>query len=232
MKCRVHITSNSSSLFFFVFIVTIAFGVTFCHAGWPWPSYYASDGVLPQETNWTFYDTNEPTPPEIVDAFLYQGPTSNEGVQWWSNASHLYCFDDADTFNIGFQMKVIQSDYAESDGHWDCGFKVWVYDNAGRFICVGISSDGVRMTNSSDFSTSAATSIAFFPFGTTDAFHQYSLSFYNGKATLAIDGHGYVKTSMNLGSGNQGKINTVGFGDASAFAHSEIQLDLLCRKAL
>ncbi|MHC4373419.1 MAG: hypothetical protein ACYSQY_07325 [Planctomycetota bacterium] len=206
-------------------------GVNLCCAG-IWPTYNSASGTLPQEQGWIFYDANEPTSPAVVDGLLHQGLTSATGVQGWTDDSRIICFGSTDRFNIYFTLKVIQSDYTVVNNQWDSGFKVWAYDNAGRFACVGISSDGVRLTISSDFSTSSSKSTAFYPMDTTDGFHSYSLSVVHinvwneDRVNLSIDGNAYTVNAFHyLGQAAQGDYNIVGFGDESISGGSQIELE-------
>lgn len=212
-------------------VILMAAGLGVCYAG-VWPAYDAADGTLPQEQGWTFYDANEPASPMVVNGLLHQGLTTAAGIQGWTDDSRLFCFGGPDRFSLIFRLKVIQSDYTVVNNQWDCGFKVWAYDNAGRFICVGISSDGVRLTISSDFSTASSKSTNFFPFNTTDDFHWYSLevshiaAWNEDRVSLGIDWQSYVVNTLHhLGEDNQGDYHKVGFGDASLSGSSQVLLE-------
>ena len=211
---------------FRVIIFIIVFGNSFCHAN-IWPDYYASRGTLPQEQGWRIYDVNEPSEPFMSNNLLNLGPTSDIGTQGWYDDSRIFCFDEGDRFYISFRMKVIQSDYEETaDNTWQTGFEVWAYDNAGRFVSFGIASDGVRITNSSDASTASSHSMAFYPFDTTDGFHNYAMRIVDGKIYFRFD-YGQYLTLLDIGNIDQGDTNIVGFGDFSAYAQSQIQFESL-----
>jgi hypothetical protein len=214
-------------------VIMAAAGYGLCYAGNIWPAYDADIGTLPQDQGWTFYDANEPNSPAVVGGVLHQGLTSEVGIQGWTDDSRIFCFgSDGDRLYLSFRLKVIQSDYTVVNNQWDCGFKVWVYDNAGRFACMGISSDGVRLTISSDFSTLSSKSTEFYPIDTTDDFHSYSLSvnyfdyWDEDRVGFAIDGGGkVVNTLYHLGDSDQGNYNVIGFGDLSISGRSETLLD-------
>lgn len=222
---------NGKSQFVVFMVIMMTGGFEVCYAAWCWPTYDSESGTMPDEQGWTFYDANEPTSPAVVDGLLHQGLTTATGMQGWMDDSRIFCFGE-DRFSLSFRLKVIQSDYAVVNNQWDCGFKVRVYDNAGRFACVGISSDGVRLTISSDFSTLASKSTAFYPMNTTNDFHWYSLSVTHhsiwdeDRVGLTIDGQSYVvNTLYHLGDINQGDYNIVGFGDLSSSGRSETLLE-------
>lgn len=217
--------------------IAMMFGWGAAQADSLWPTYLSGSEVLPEEAGWTFYDVNEPTDPSVIEGLLHQGLTTAAGTQGWTDDSHIFCFGSPDRFSISIKLKVVESDYREINNQWDSGFKVWAYDNAGRFACMGIASDGVRLTVSSDFSTSSSVSTQFYPFDTTDGFHWYSLNvthldtWNEDRVGFSIDSHAYVvNTLYHLGAENQGDFNIVGFGDASMACGSQVQVEqFYCR---
>ncbi len=225
MFCK-HLTAKCHCGFC-IAILIIVFGYSFSNAGAS--SYYDPElGSLPQEQGWSVFDVNEPSEPNVVNGLLYQGPTSNIGIQGWYNDSRIFCFDNGDTFSVRFKLKVVQSDYIINvDNSWRTGFGFWAYDNSGRYAYVGLASDGVRVTSSSENSSSKST--VFYPFDTTDDFHIYTLRItygYYKRITLSIDGISHVETALDyVGSVNQGDTNVVGFGDTSQNVQSEVQLE-------
>lgn len=215
-----------------ILVLTVAlFNCGLLQAG-IWPAYDPEIDTLPQEQGWTFYNANEPNLPVVVDGRLHQGLTSEAGVQVWTDDSRILCFSGYDRLYISFRLKVIQSDYTVANNQWDCGFKVWAYGNTGRYACLGISSDGVRVTVSSDHSTSSSVSTEFYPMDTTDDFHNYTFDIHphayldQDRVGLTIDRSSSVKNTLyHFGDSDQGDYNVVGFGDLSTSGRSETLLE-------
>lgn len=193
--------------------------VCLCPAGRIWPEYSAALGTLPQAQGWTAFDANEPGQPSIADGVLHQGPTGKPGVQGWQDRSHAFCFD-GEAFVVTFEIKVIESDYAAAEGRWRTGWGVRLYDHAGRFVYVGIASNGIRMTTSPRGAEQSST--AMFLYDVRSNYTRFSLYVYNGLARLAIDGREMSELTLPLAKGGAGERDLLSLGDHSRAASSEV----------
>lgn len=173
-------------------------------------AYDFSTGLLPGQQGWGLafvpdygpsYDTSatrgsNPSAPTFVDGAMCSNNTalafSGTGHQWWWEWSPMQClFRDTDGYPgtgafMEFEIRVIQSSYAEGSGYrrsgWNATFGDWYY-----VASVDLTDTGYYLTNDLN-GTIAAAATPLRPFDTTSDFHRYRLDATPTGYRFSIDG--------------------------------------------
>ena len=186
---------------------------------WAIRTYDAALGTLPDAQGFTRVDTGDPSPePAIVDDALHQGPTAEQGSQYY----HIN--DVRLDFTVGFELEadlqVVSSDYANCYGRPVAGYCIWVTDDAQRLFYIWIGEDRIIVQNSNE-DLSAGSSYA-----TAGPYRHYRFVVEEGIGTLFIDDEPFI--SVEVGAESQAADpNKVHFGDITGCAGSDTYLENL-----
>jgi hypothetical protein len=196
-------------------IVIAAAAATPAWAGWT--SYDASLGSLPQAQGFLIYDSGDSPAPTVSAGSLHQGPTA--GVCSALGYQHWYRNNAGIDFGASFVLDATVQIISSSDIHaldcgddgWKAGYDLTVTDAAAHMFFVGITSDGVFLSNNN---ISDPATFPRQPVNTRDALHRYRLVVTANLATLYYDET--PLTSLATGTYlNSGGENQVVFGDGT-----------------
>ena len=187
--------------------------------------YDASLGTLPEMQGWAKFDLGANPSPSVSGGALHQNATASSSVQSWTVQHSPISFDSAGPVLLQAELRIVGSNYVLIDqNHWRSGYALAITDENDRHLIAGISSTGVRLTNSPSWGISL-TSSNFYAFDTTSSFHVYRLEVASGLARLLVDEA--LVLALPVGSevpGTNWLTSTARFGDVSLHAGSEGEL--------
>ena len=176
--------------------------------------YQASQGTLPQAQGFNFVDSGGSPTPSVSGGVLYQGLTSDVGLQYWYSTAYT------GSFSNGFTMEAVV-DVVSSTQNTSTRFGYYLDagDSLGREFSIGISSTGVAVNT--DGTGSINEGIPLTPFNTS-GFHDYKLVVSGGIGSLYIDGNFINSTPVR--NNDVDTPNKVFFGDGTENGQSQTEL--------
>jgi hypothetical protein len=190
-------------------------------------SYDASLNTLPDAQGWTLNqnDSGSATP-VASNGILYQGPTSVIGQQFWNSVSTpIPDFEGTSQFSMTAELKVLQSDYEDNGSQWRSGYSVFISDEVGQLLELGISDTAVRLSVDGNTGLDSFSG-PLVSLNTTSQFHTYQVDIVSGVGSLFVDGS--FITSLAIATAQPyPNLSDVLFGDGTRYEGSQTELRYL-----
>lgn len=203
----------------------VLWGVGVANASIVWTgSYDPSLGTLPSDQGWTVDSSGSP-PPAVVGGVLHQGPTGD--YQYWERNDVVTDFSTPAGLAVEFTLHIASSTSGEGgDGvSWRAGYMAYFADQEGRFVGLGITAAGVRVSNHGSWLYSASS--PWISVDTTSQFNTYLLTADASGVALSINGIPIPAASLPSGSTGVAIANRWWFADGTYAASNESDLQRL-----
>ena len=183
-------------------------------------TYHADANSLPDQQGWGCYNDPNDTEPWIDSGLLRTDTTILQYLYWYS-LDKIICFPADYGLIAEWQIKINSSELVDiSQNRWRIGYIVSITDLTGRLFRIGITENGVIISNDSNWNYDYSS--PFVGYDTTDDFHTYRFIIQNNTGQLYIDDVPIV--SLQAGASNQMTANRVVFGDATYHSANDTEM--------